>query len=151
MMLPVACHSPVASFHHLAIEAIRFGVFCMVTRPAGCGICGPLPPDRHFGFGGKNASEVGTQPGCGEAPIMALMVLNSTPADDVVSLETTVLFAITALSVSWSEIPPPSQPATLFTMMLLVKVMSNQLSGVCGKLATSEPLTWRRRIPPPEP
>ena len=64
-------------------------------------------------------------------------------------------------SASWSEIPAPSQPATLLAMMLLVTltVFQGQFARVelehrrdpFGKLSTSVPLTCCNRRPPPLP
>src|SRR5437660_11240027 len=50
----------------------------------------------------------------------APMVSNSTPAEAVLSLCITVLLTKFTASESSRETPPPSQPATLLTMMLLV-------------------------------
>src|SRR5690349_6582641 len=118
-----------------------FGVFCMVTRPAGCGMCGALVP-RQFGFCGCIGSGVGRQPGGGDAASIAPRVLNSTPAEAVVSLEATVLLTKEVLKLSCSDTPAPSQPATLLAMMLFVTVMSYQRCGAAGNAATSVPLVW---------
>src|SRR5258707_4401844 len=127
-----------------------FGVFCIVTNPAGCGMCGPFV-SRQFGFCVCVGSAVGMQPGGGDAALIAPNVLKSTPADAVVSLDATVLLTNCVLNESCSDTPPPSQPATLFTMMLFVTVMPYQFFGVVIKAATSVPLVCRRRRPPPLP
>src|ERR1700687_1035232 len=100
-----------------------FGVFCIVTKPAGCGMCGALF-SMQFGCCGCVGSGVGRHPGGGDAALMAPKVLNSTPAEAVVSFDATVLFTNVVLNESCKDTPPPSQPATLLTMMLLVTVMS---------------------------
>ena len=43
-----------------------FGVFCIVTKPDGCGMCGPFA-SRQFGFCGWVGSGVGKHPGGGDA------------------------------------------------------------------------------------
>src|SRR5512143_193165 len=92
----------------------------------------------------------------GEAESGAPRVLNSPPAEAVVSLETTVLLTKLTFSASSIDTPPPSQPATLSTIMLLVMLTPYQLSGPVlafepAKRATSWPLTPCSRIPPPLP
>src|ERR1019366_8677899 len=81
----------------------------------------------------------------------APMVVNRIPAEAVVELETIVLLMMFAFSASSSEIPAPSQPATLSAMMLLVILGENHWDGVVGKASTSEPFTFWRRRPPPLP
>ena len=78
-------------------------------------------------------------------------VLNRTPEDAVVSLDATVLLMKFVFSESCSETPPPSQPATLFAMMLLVTFTLYQLFGLFGKRETSAPFTACSRNPPPLP
>src|SRR2546430_2880713 len=78
-------------------------------------------------------------------------VLNSTPEEAVVSLDAIVLLMMFTFSASSSEMPAPSQPATLLVMMLLVTVTPYQLLGVVGNASTSPPLTACRRMPPPLP
>src|SRR5205807_7972292 len=78
-------------------------------------------------------------------------VLKSTPDDAVVSLDMIVLLTMFAFNASCSEIPAPSQPATLLVMMLLVTFTAYHCAGVVGKLITSEPLTFCKRRPPPLP
>src|ERR1700674_1657855 len=114
------------------ISAIRFGVCDIVTRPAGCCWCCALSIVQ-FGFCGRFGSVVGVQPGGGAAAVIAPSVLNSTPAEAVVSLDTTVLFQKVTLSASWSDAPPPSYPATLLAMMLFVTVTPYHCEGVPGK------------------
>jgi len=64
-------------------------------------------------------------------------VLNSTPDEAVVSLETIVLLTMFTANASTSEIPAPSQPATLLAMMLLVTLTEYHRSGLEGKVTTS--------------
>src|ERR1035437_4457661 len=79
----------------------------------------------------------------------APMVVNRIPAEAVVELETIVLLMIFAFRASSSEIPAPSQRATLSAMMLLVILGEDHWDGVVAKASTSEPFTcWRRRPPP---
>jgi len=47
-------------------------------------------------------------------------VLKSTPADAVVSFETIVLLTMVTFRASSIDTPAPSQPATLFAMMLFL-------------------------------
>src|SRR5215831_11015869 len=83
-------------------------------------------------------------------------VLNNTPELAVVSLDMTVLLMMFTSNASCSEIPAPSQPATLLAMMLFVTVTSFQqvVRGahgaarpvLSGKRTTSVPLTFWKRI-----
>ena len=67
------------------------------------------------------------------------------------SLDITVLLMKFTARESCKETPAPSQPATLFAMMLLVTLTEYQRDGAFGKNPTSAPLIpWRRR-PPPAP
>src|SRR5215468_4372590 len=135
------------------IASIRVGVFLMVTNPAGCGICAALWL-RQFGSCGLVVkSVVGLQPGGGDAASTAPSVLKSTPADAVVSFETMVLFTRVARRASSMDTPAPSQPATLFAMMLFWTVTPYQVFGsrLYGVVTTSVPLTCCRRRPPPLP
>src|SRR3984893_6108679 len=109
-----------------------FGVFCIVTKPAGRGMCGPFA-SRQFGFCGCVGSGVGRHPGGGEAALIAPKVLNRTPAEAVVSFDATVLLVNTVLKESCKDTPAPSHPATLFAMMLLVTVMPYQFFGLVRK------------------
>src|SRR5437879_7344488 len=102
----------------------------MLTRPAACGVdvvtqvCGGPVPYGH---------------GPCELARGAPSVLKSTPDDAVVSLDMIVLLTMFAFNASCSEIPAPSQPATLLVMMLLVTFTAYHCAGVVGKLITSEP------------
>src|ERR1700694_5450191 len=127
-------------------ESIRFGVFAIVARPAGCGLCG-ASASRHSGFCGLVGSGVGTQPGGGADELIAPSGLKSTPADAVVSLDTTVLLTNVTFSASCIDTPPPSQPATLLAMMLLVTVTPYHWALVNGNVPTSEPLACCKRKP----
>src|SRR5690348_6391763 len=108
----------------------------MVTSPAGCGRCGASLIVQ-FGFCGSEGSDMGVQPGGGEAAVGAARALNSTPAEAVVSFDTIVLLMSLTLSESSSDTPAPSHPATLFAMTLLVTVTSYQRSGLRGNAPTS--------------
>src|SRR3984893_16601363 len=125
----------------LGNDEVRFTLFCMVTSPAACGLVHTMRlPCASVQPGGTGMLASG-------API----VLNSPPAVAVVSLETTVLLIKFTFRASCIETPPPSQPATLFAMMLLKMLTSYHRSGSCGKRATSVPLTPCSRMPPPLP
>src|SRR3974377_1073383 len=78
-------------------------------------------------------------------------VVKRIPAEAVVELDTTVLLMMFTFRASTSEIPAPSQPATLSAMMLLVIVGDHHWFGLSGKPITSEPLTCCKRRPPPLP
>src|ERR1700757_2583520 len=78
-------------------------------------------------------------------------VLNNTPDDAVVSFEMIVLLIRFTTRASVNDTPAPSQPATLFAMMLLVTDTEYQFAGVVGKVDTSVPFTPWKRIPPPLP
>src|SRR5256885_8630086 len=78
----------------------------MATSPAGCGA--DVVPQFEVHVGPDELAR--------GAP----SVLNSTPEEAVVSLEMIVLLMMFATNASCSEIPAPSQPATLSAMMLLV-------------------------------
>src|SRR5215471_6912811 len=80
-------------------------LFWMLTSPATCGHEVSLP------FTQLLPSELATG-----API----VVNRIPADAVVEFDTIVLLMMLTFKASTSEMPPPSQPATLSAMMLLV-------------------------------
>ncbi len=81
----------------------------------------------------------------------APIVLNSGPADAVLELKAIVLLMMFTAVESSSEIPAPSQPATLSVMMLLVTVTVFHCEGCVGKATTSEPLTAWKAIPAPLP
>src|SRR5579864_171255 len=91
-----------------------------VTRPAGSGpvVVGMLL---------QPAPVCGLQPGGGLLEFAAPPVLNSTPAEAVVSFEITVLLMKLEAIASWMETPPPVHPATLLAMMLLVMLTWNTL------------------------
>ena len=76
---------------------------------------------------------------------------NSDPDDAVESLDTMVLLIRFTPIESCNDTPPPSQPATLLAMMLLVTLTKYQFAGVVGKVETSMPLTPWKRMPPPAP
>src|SRR4029077_8999298 len=78
-------------------------------------------------------------------------VLKSTPDEAVVSLDIIVLLMMFTASPSSSEIPAPSQPATLLAMMLLVTCTEYQFPGVFGKATPSDPFTFWKAMPPPLP
>src|SRR5215470_9502326 len=90
-------------------------------------------------------------PGGGADELIAPSVLNSTPADAVVSFDTTVLLASVTLSASCNDTPPPSQPATLLAITLLVTVTSYHCVFTIGNVPTSTPFTCCKRRPPPLP
>src|SRR5256885_25373 len=73
------------------------------------------------------------------------------PDEAVVSLDAIVLLMMFTFNESRSEIPAPSQPATLLLMMLLVTLTAYQLAGIVGKVSTSVPLTPTNARPPPLP
>ena len=89
-------------------------LFWIATTPAGCGVevvhaAGQVPSGLRATGQGPWLLAIG-----------APSVLNSTPEEAVVSLEAIVLLMMFTLSASSSEIPAPSQPATLLVMMLFV-------------------------------
>src|SRR5207237_4553676 len=130
--------------------ATRVALFCTLTSPATCGHDAVVLP-------------VCMQLLCWVLATGAPTVLNSTPADAVLSLDMIVLLMMSTFNASSRETPPPSQPATLLTMMLLVTVAEYHgereplipgnvtLLAPFGKLITSEPLTCCKRRPPPLP
>src|ERR1700741_5687836 len=80
--------------------------FCMLVTPADCGH-DVVPP-------------ASTQlPACALA-LGVPMLCVSTPEEARESLLAIVLLTMDTFNASCSEIPPPSQPATLLTIMLLV-------------------------------
>src|SRR5712691_5731468 len=81
----------------------------------------------------------------------APIVLKSGPAEAVLELKAIVLLMMFTATESVSEIPAPSQPATLSAMMLLVTVTVFHCRGCLGKATTSEPLTAWKEMPPPLP
>src|SRR5882762_1532004 len=124
---------------------VKFTVLCIIASPAGWLVELMTENPVQLGF------VVGSQPGGGTLASGAPSVLKSTPAVAVESLETTVLLMNSTLTASWSETPPPVQPATLSTMMLLVTSTSCHLPGDLGLRCTSVPLTFCSRRPPPLP
>src|SRR5437016_2311279 len=115
----------------------RIALFCWLTSPAGWGAEAVPQPD--------------VQVGPCVLAVGAPRVLNRTPEEAVVALEATVLLMMSVFNASSSEIPAPSQPATLLTMTLFCRVTWYHCDGVFGKAITSEPLTCSRAIPPPPP
>src|SRR6266403_2011507 len=89
--------------------------------------------------------------GVGALAWVAKKAPKSVPDDAVESLETIVLLIKFTTKESCNDTPPPSQPATLSVMMLLVTLTEYQRSGLLGKADTSEPLTPWKRMPPPLP
>src|SRR5438105_848059 len=67
------------------------------------------------------------------------------------ALKEIVLLTMFTLGESNSEIPAPSHPATLSTMMLLVTVTRFHCPGSSGKATMSDPLTAWKPMPPPVP
>src|SRR6201999_2097641 len=116
----------------------------MLTNPAACS----AEPCAQVGFAVRShptgceqvGSAAGSHPGGGVLACGAPSVLNSTPAEAVVSFEATVLLMNFTFKASCRDTPPPSQPATLFAMMLLVTVTSYHSPGLPGKRVTSVPL-----------
>src|ERR1700722_15851934 len=137
-----------AAFGQVTVGLVNAGLssrLCAcVTRPAGSGtdvVTGWVQP----------APVSGLQFGGGVLANWAPSVSNSTPAVEVVSFETTVLFLKSTATASWMETPPPSQPATLFTMMLLVTAIVYHCVELFGLSKTSLPLMFCSRSPPPSP
>ena len=129
----------------------------MLLTPAGCGqdaVFAPVGP-------------VIVQFPAGALAIGVPMLEVSTPDDARLSLLAMVLLTMDTFNESCRDIPAPSQPARLFTMMLLVMdtLFHSVLAGVPplpqvtnagppvtthppGNAVTSVPLTWFRRMPP---
>src|SRR5215475_15118033 len=99
----------------------RLGVWRIVTRPAAWSV-DVMIVGTQVGLG----LPPGLQPGGGVEPSGAPRVLNSTPAEAVVSFAITVLLTNFTRNASCSDTPPPSQPATLLAMMLFCTVTSFQ-------------------------
>ena len=90
--------------------------------------------------------------GVGELACGAKNAPKSAPDEAVESLEMIVLLMRFTPSESCNDTPPPSHPATLLAMMLLVTLTEYQRDGiVLGKKPTSAPLTPWKRMPPPLP
>src|ERR1700692_832163 len=130
--------------------ATRVALFCTLTRPAICGHDAVVPP-------------LWTQVLCWVLAKGAPMVLNSGPAEAVLSFAMIVLLMMLTFNASSSDTPAPSHPATLSTMMLWVTSgpyhgdLAPAIPGKVtvelpfGKLSTSEPLTFWNLRPPPLP
>src|SRR5450631_564915 len=127
--------------------ACSTGLLLTLTRPATCGQDCPLV-----------APQITLPVGAAELASGANSDWNSVPDEAVESLDAIVLFTMLAASTSRSDTPPPSQPATLLTMMLFVTLTEFQLQddrsavqllAPLGMFSTSVPLTcWIRRPPP---
>ncbi|MBI5830182.1 MAG: hypothetical protein HZB20_11745 [Chloroflexi bacterium] len=77
--------------------------------------------------------------------------VKAAPAVAVLSLWAMVLLIITTFAASCKAIPPPANPATLFTIELLNIQISYQVELLVGETSTSWPLTLRSITPPPSP
>src|SRR5215472_1859461 len=127
-------------------DAMNSALCEALESPAGCGVDRgtqlPLPPFWLTKSGGH---------GVGALACVAKKAPKRAPDDAVVSFDTIVLLIRLTPIESCSDTPPPSHPATLLAMMLLVTLTVYQRSGLFGNCDTSEPLTPWNRIPPPEP
>src|SRR5581483_2598662 len=123
-------------------DAIIFALFGAAETPAGCG--------GEFGAQNCELADVHCAAGS-ELARPERKVLDRAPEEAVLSLETMVLLMMFTANESTSEMPAPSQPATLFAMMLLVTVAEYQRLGEAGKRETSVPFTPWKRMPPPLP
>src|SRR5215469_10898780 len=139
---------------HVSVSPVRLedstGECNVLVMPADCGHDASVVPGA-------------VPPGSAQAPLLELplpggellmgvpMLCVSTPEEARLSLLAMVLLMMVTLSESWSEMPAPSQPATLLTMMLLVISTLFHNFGCVGKVETSVPLTCCRRMPPPLP
>src|ERR1035438_430679 len=132
---------PVCPAGHVSVSPVKVVVssaeFCVLVTPADCG---------H-----DVVPEALVQTPAGALAEGVPMLLVSTPEVASESLWAMVLLMIFTLNASCKEIPAPSHPATLLTMMLLVMVTSCHSAGVLGKVDTSVPLTAWSRMPPPLP
>src|SRR5882762_6761560 len=124
-------------------DARNSAVWPALESPAGWGA------DR--GTQGMLAPMASCGQGVGALAWVAKKAPKSVPDDAVESLETIVLLIKFTTKESCNDTPPPSQPATLSVMMLLVTLTEYQRSGLLGKADTSEPLTPWKRMPPPLP
>ena len=139
--------------------ATSTGLSFTLTKPATCGQELPLP-----------APQITLLVGDVELASGANSDWSSVPDEAVESLEAIVLFTMLTASASTSETPPPSQPATLLTMMLFVTLTEFQRQvppaaprsaeqaarrsssmRTLGMFNTSVPLTCCKRNPPPLP
>ena len=117
--------------------AVKTALFCIATTPATCA-CDDVP-------------QFAVQVGPGWLATGPPRVLKSTPDEAVLALNEIVLLMMFTLGESTSEIPAPSHPATLSTMMLLVTVTEFHCPGSSGKATMSDPLTAWKPMPPPVP
>src|ERR1035438_9478299 len=126
---------PVCPAGQVSVSPVKVVVssaeFCVLVTPADCGHDAVDDPDG---------------PVCTQFPAGALaegvpMLLVSTPDVARESLWAMVLLMMFTANASCKEIPAPSHPATLLTMMLLVMVTSCHFVESCGKVDTSVPLT----------
>src|SRR5882724_3752312 len=124
-------------------DASNSAVCPALESPAGCG--------SDSGTQGMLAPMASRGQGVGALAWVEKKAPKSVPDDAVESLETIVLLIRFTTRESCNDTPPPSQPATLSVMMLLVTLTEYQRSGLFGKADTSEPLTPWKRIPPPAP
>src|SRR5271165_4579967 len=120
-----------------AMAAFKSEEFPVLVTPADCG---------HDAVPAAFTQFPGGALACG-VPTLCV----STPEEARASLCAMVLLTMFTFNASCNEIPAPSQPATLLTMMLLVMVTSCQYCGSDAKVPTSVPLTCWRRMPPPLP
>jgi hypothetical protein len=142
MVRQVPADCPVGQVGGVAKVSVSSVEFRVLLTPAGCGhdalLAAPVPPVR-------------VQFPAGALAIGVPMLLVSTPEVARLSLWAMVLLTICTFNASCNEMPAPSQPATLLTMMLLVMFTLFQRLGLPGKVETSVPLTWLSRMPPPLP
>src|SRR5215472_10705649 len=135
------------------MAAVRSEEFRVLVKPADCG---------HDALFAVPVELVVVQFPAGALADGVPILLVITPEEARVSLCATVLLMMFTFNESCNDIPAPSQPAMLFTMMLLVMLTLFQRSGrgthggVVGavgheKVATSVPFTCWRRMPPPLP
>jgi hypothetical protein len=87
-------------------DVVNIEEFCMLVTPADCGHDAVLPASTQFPAG---ALAIGVP-----------MLCVSTPEEARLSLLAMVLLMMATFIESCSDIPAPSQPARLFTIMVLV-------------------------------
>src|ERR1700687_5258315 len=114
-------------------DARNSAVCSPAESPAGCG--------SDSGTQGMLAPWESRGQGVGALAWVAKNAPKSVPEDAVESLDMIVLLIRFTPMESCNDTPPPSQPATLLTMMLLVTLTEYQRSGLLGKVLTSIPLT----------
>src|SRR5213075_1875456 len=124
-------------------DARNSAVWLALESPAGCAV--------DNGTQAMLAPWASRGQGVGALACVAKKAPKSVPDDAVESLETIVLLIRFTTRESCNDTPPPSQPATLSVMMLLVTLTEYQRSGLRGKVLTSTPLTPWKRMPPPLP